>query len=77
MLFKGFMVAQTEKAIAIVRESDAGVVGVKPLWLPRKKILALTESDSLNREIQTAQGRKQGIPHEIEMCDEFATKVGW
>lgn len=77
MKFQGYVVAETPAAIAVVRAADALVKDIKPLWLPRKKIESLVETDQRSVEVNTAQGRKQGIPHEIDFCDKFATRVGW
>jgi hypothetical protein len=62
--------------MAFVAESDAGKAGVKPLWIPRKKILAAKESDALGRKIQTAQdGERIGILFNLDVCDAFLAKV--
>jgi len=72
-----YTVAETEKAIAIVFESDAKNMAVKPLWLPRSKILSMVETDDLARRINTAQnGDRQGIPCQVEIDPEFKKKVG-
>ena len=72
-----YIVAETEKALAIVRESDASIENVKPLWLPRKKIVSLVETDGLSRRIKTAQnGERLGTPCQVEIDPEFAEKVG-
>ena len=76
MFLKGFKVAETEKAIAFVAEKDAATVGIKPLWLPLKKIVDSNELDELDKRIETAQGTKKGIPMALAICDEFAKKVG-
>ena len=72
----GFKVAETEKAIAFVAESDATKTGIKPLWVPRAKIESLTESDERSREIQTAQnGLRVGIPVTLNVDDAFLAKI--
>jgi hypothetical protein len=72
----GYIVRTTEAAMAFVAESDAGKAGVKPLWIPRKKILAAKESDALGRKIQTAQdGERVGILFNLDVCDAFLAKV--
>jgi hypothetical protein len=72
----GYIVRTTDAAMAFVAESDAGKAGVKPLWIPRKKILAAKESDALGRKIQTAQdGERVGILFNLDVCDAFLAKV--
>ena len=72
----GYVVRTTDAAMAFVAESDAGKAGVKPLWIPRKKILAAKESDALGRKIDTAQdGERVGILFNLDVCDAFLAKV--
>lgn len=72
----GYTVRTTDAAIAFVAEVDATVPGIKPLWIPRKKILATKEADALGRKIQTAQdGERIGIPTYLEVDDAFIQKV--
>jgi hypothetical protein len=76
MKVKGFVVRETEAAIAFVRESDASVAGVRPLWVPRKKIAQMVELDLAGRKIATAQdGERIGIPAMLEVDNDFADKV--
>lgn len=72
----GYVVRTTDAAVAFVAESDAATVGVKPLWIPRKKITLAKESDAMGRKIQTAQdGERIGILSMLEVCDAFIAKV--
>jgi hypothetical protein len=72
----GYVVRTTDAAMAFVAESDAGKAGIKPLWIPRKKILAAKESDALGRKIDTAQdGERVGILFNLDVCDAFLAKV--
>ena len=72
----GYMVRATDAAIAFVAESDANKAGVKPLWIPRKKILAAKEADARGRNIATAQdGERVGTPCVLDVCDAFLAKV--
>lgn len=72
----GYVVRVTDAAMAFVAESDAGKAGIKPLWIPRKKILAAKESDAMGRKIQTAQdGERVGILFNLNVCDAFLAKV--
>lgn len=72
----GYTVRATDAAIAFVSEADAGKAGVKPLWIPRKKILAAKESDARGRTIATAQdGERVGTPCTLDVCDAFIAKV--
>lgn len=74
---KGYIVRETEKAIAFVKASDAASTGVRPLWIPRKKISSLIEIDDLSRRIETAQdGVRVGVPITAQIESEFAAKVG-
>jgi hypothetical protein len=72
----GYVVRATDAAVAFVAEADAGKAGVKPLWIPRRKIEAAKESDAMGRRIQTAQdGERVGILHNLTVCDAFLAKV--
>jgi hypothetical protein len=72
----GYVVRTTDAAMAFVAESDAGKAGIKPLWIPRKKILAAKESDALGRKIVTAQdGERIGVLFNLDVCDAFLAKV--
>lgn len=73
----GYIVRSTEAAVAFVREADAGVSGVRPLWIPRAKLGRVREADALGRRIATAQdGERVGIPATVEIDAAFAAKVG-
>ncbi len=73
----GYVVRETEAAIAFVRESDAGVQGVKPIWLPRKKLGRVREADCMGRRIVTAQdGERVGIPATVEVDSAFLDRIG-
>jgi hypothetical protein len=72
----GYMVRATEAAIAFVAEADAATVGVKPLWIPLRKIEHMQESDAIGRKIQTAQdGERVGTPCNLKVCDAFLAKI--
>lgn len=72
----GYIVRETEAAVAFIANC-AMVAGVKPLWLPRKKIHSMQELDLASRTIQTAQdGERVAIPYTVEIDDAFAQKVG-
>jgi hypothetical protein len=73
----GYVVRETEAAVAFVRESDAKVAGVKPIWLPRKKIGAMLELDLTSRKIVTAQdGERIGVPTTVEVDSAFLNRIG-
>lgn len=73
----GYVVRETEAAIAFVRESDAGVAGVKPIWIPRKKLGRVREADCMGRRIVTAQdGERIGIPATVEVESAFLDRIG-
>lgn len=72
----GYVVRETDAAVAFVADSDAATVGVKPMWIPRKKIETVTELDSLSRSIHTAQdGERIGIPTALWVDDAFIARV--
>ena len=72
----GYVVRATDAALAFVAEADAGKAGVKPLWIPRRKIEAAKESDAMGRKIQTAQdGERVGILFNLTVCDAWTAKV--
>jgi hypothetical protein len=73
---EGFVVRETEAAVAFVLAQDAAVQQVRPLWLPRKKIAELVELDLPGRQIRTAQdGERIGIPVVVSIDAEFADRV--
>jgi hypothetical protein len=77
MLFTGYIVRETEKAVAFVLEGEfAGEV--KPLWVPHKKIDSREELDSYSPSIQIAgeSVRRLGIPVRLEIDSEFLKRVG-
>ena len=75
MLMTGYIVGETEKAVALVRDSDVKA-GVKPMWLPRKKIAQIIERDVRDCAIETANGRKIGLPVLVDVDDEFLARIG-
>ena len=75
MILNGFKVGESEKAVAFVRESDVRP-GVKPLWLPKSKIVSECESDAMSRKVETDKGDKVGIPMEYDVDESFLAKVG-
>jgi hypothetical protein len=76
MQMTGYVVRETDAAVAFVRESDAAIEGVRPLWLPRRKIEAMAELDNLSVQIKTAQdGTRIGTPWLVSVNPEFAEKL--
>ena len=72
----GYIVRETEAAVAFIAAANM-IDGVKPLWLPRKKIVSLVEMDLSSKTIKTAQdGERVGIPYAVEIDDAFAAKMG-
>ncbi len=77
MQVQGYVTRVTEAANQFVFAKDANVVGVKPLWVPVKKILSAKESDDSSVKIVTAQdGERVGIPFTLDIDDAFLAKVG-
>ncbi len=73
---QGFVVRETEAAVAFVLNQDAAVQNIRPLWLPRKKIAELVELDLVSKKIVTAQdGERIGIPVVVSIDAEFADRV--
>ena len=73
----GYIVRETEAAVAFVREADAAKAAVRPLWIPRAKLGRIREADCMGRRIATAQdGERVGIPATVEINAAFAAKVG-
>ena len=76
MRVQGFVVRETEAAIAFVQESAAKGEAVRPLWVPRRKVINAQELDLISVTIKTAQdGERIGIPFALEIDNEFAAKV--
>lgn len=72
----GFIARETEKAVAFVQRPLTGEM--KPLWVPRKKIAQLLESDDLSASVQLAgeDVRRLAYPVSVEIDAAFAAKVG-
>lgn len=72
----GYIVRETEAAVAFVLTQDAATQNIRPLWLPRKKIAKLTELDLPGKRIVTAQdGERIGTPVSLDIDAEFAERV--
>lgn len=73
----GYIVRSTEAAVAFVREADADVSGVRPIWIPRKKLGRVREADCMGRRIVTAQdGERIGVPATVEVESAFLDRIG-
>lgn len=72
----GYIVRETEKAVAFVRAPLTAEM--KPLWVPRSKILATEELDLLSTTIDIAGEslRRVGTPVNLEIDAAFLEKVG-
>ena len=72
----GYIVRETEKAVAFVRAPLTAEM--KPLWVPRSKILATEELDLLSTTIDIAGEslRRVGTPVNLEIDPSFLEKVG-
>ncbi len=76
MQITGYVVRETEAAVAFVARRDVKE-GVKPLWVPKAKILVRQEQDRASVTIKTAQdGDRVGIPTVLVVDEIFAVKVG-
>jgi hypothetical protein len=76
---EGFIARETEKAVAFVSHAALQQGGeVAPLWLPRKKISSMVETDerSASAQIKGERVQRQLVPVEVTVDKEFATKVG-
>ncbi len=72
----GYIVRETEAAVAFVARRDVKA-GVKPLWVPKAKILVRHEQDRASVIIATAQdGERVGSPTVLVIDNDFAVKVG-
>lgn len=73
MQVHGYIVRETEKAVAFVREGgDAS----KPAWVPLSKIVARVERDDMDRKFRDGKATRVGIPHTLDVDDAFAAKIG-
>ena len=72
----GYIARETEAAVAFVQRPFNGPL--KPLWLPRKKIASLIESDDMSASVQLngESVRRMAYPVTVEIDTEFAKKVG-
>lgn len=72
----GYVVRETEAAVAFVARRDVKA-GVKPLWVPKAKILIRHEQDRASVTITTAQdGERVGVPTVLVIDEAWAVKVG-
>ena len=72
----GYIVRETEAAVAFVARRDVKA-GVKPMWVPKSKILVRHEQDRASVTIATAQdGERVGIPTVLVVDNDWAVKVG-
>lgn len=72
----GYVVRETEAAVAFVARRDVKA-GVKPLWVPKAKILIRHEQDRASVTIATAQdGERVGVPTVLVIDEAWAVKVG-
>lgn len=72
----GYVVRTTDAAVAFVAETSAKVAGIKPLWIPRKKIESAKEGDAMGVRIQTAQdGERIGILTALTVDSAWLAKV--
>jgi len=72
----GYVVRSTDAAIAFVANESAKVAGVKPLWIPRKKIALATELDTKTVRVKTGQdGERNGVPHSLAVDSAWLAKV--
>lgn len=77
MQVTGYITRVTEAANQFVFAKDAATVGVKPLWVPVRKIVSAIELDLASVKIVTAQdGERVGIPFTLDIEDAFCAKVG-
>jgi hypothetical protein len=77
MQVTGYITRVTDAANQFVFAKDAATVGVKPLWIPVRKIVSAIELDAKSVNIVTAQdGERVGIPFTLDIDDAFAAKVG-
>lgn len=77
MQVTGYITRTTEAANQFVFAKDAKTVGVKPLWVPVRKIVSAIELDTKSVIIVTAQdGERVGTPFTLDIDDAFCAKVG-
>jgi hypothetical protein len=71
----GYIVRETDAAVAFVALPIAGEH--KPLWVPRSKIVALTETDGYSVSVQLVGEaiRRMGVPVDLEIDAAFAKRV--
>lgn len=74
-ILTGFIVNATDAAVAFVADADAAKPGIRPLWIPRKKIESMQEMDTRSRVIHTAQGDKVSEPVTVAVDDAFLAKI--
>jgi hypothetical protein len=77
MLIQGYVIRETEKALAVVLLAEAHVSGVRPLWIPRSQITDWSDLENgKEARISTASdGVRKGNPFNIEITDSFAEKI--
>ena len=72
----GYVVRSTDAALAFVANESAKTVGVKLLWIPRKKIAESIELDTKTVRVKTGQdGERNGVPHSLAVDSAWLAKV--
>ena len=72
----GYVVRSTDAALAFVANESAKTDGVKPLWIPRKKIALATELDAKTIRVKTGQdGERNGTPFTLDVDSAWLAKV--
>lgn len=68
----GLVARETEKAVAFVQQGQD-----LPLWLPRKKIVTMTELDAMSQPIQFQSEKivRQGVPVQVEVETSFLERI--
>lgn len=72
----GYKVNETEKAVAFV--SQPLTLDMKPLWVPKGKIVSSQETDGYSPSIQLKGEsiRRFGVPVELVVDEAFLNKIG-
>ena len=76
IVLSGFIVRETDLAVAFVKESDAKVENIRPIELPRKKISSMAERDAMSKNIQCDRyGQRVGTPYTVTVDSDFLDRI--
>lgn len=74
--FEAYLVRENDKSVALLQK-DADRVGTGPLYLPRSKMVSITELDEMDVSFQLKNElcQRKGVPVQVVADESFMSKV--